>query len=97
MIVHIYYNLTKFYWVILIKVCAGVTRTDWLVQPSVITKKNGERYRGEDGMGEGREKGTLRRNKIRFALASEILHTARAMRFASPIKQQTSFLTPALF
>lgn len=36
-------------------------------------------------MGGGRERGTLRRNKvIRFALASETLQTARAMLLAAP-------------
>lgn len=67
------------------KVSVLVARSDWPVQPSVITKKNGGRQGGEDEMGGGRERGTLRRNKVtRFALASETLQTARAMLLAAP-------------
>lgn len=88
----------KFYWTILSKVSVGVTRSDWPVRPSEVTKKNGERDGGEDGLVGGIERGTLRRNKMtRFALVNEILQTARAAVLASPTKQQTSFLTPVLF
>lgn len=43
LIVHIWYNLTKFYCIILTQVSVRATRTDWPVQPSAITKKRKEK------------------------------------------------------